>query len=283
MGTIISFDGGGALGVGPTTFAACADKLGMMPKPDYVCGTSVGGLLALLVASGYSWAAIDSIANEAVGQIFNPKYRCLPIRGPKWDHTGLLGIAKKYLGKRCHDSLVPFSIPSMDMTTGRPRVWTEQDDVPMWYVALATSAAPTYFAIWDGRFVDGGLVANNPSMIGLTRAVQLGVSCLPDTKLLSFDTGGAYWNNPGLTDQSYIWQEVLPVIHGQILAGEFMAEQLATQWLGTGHVRVAPVGADKDFAMDDLDSLEEWRGLWRAAFDTMRSDAGFKGLTAGST
>ena len=40
------------------------------------------------------------------------------------------------------------------------------DDTPVWKVARYTSAAPTYFTECD-EYVDGGLMANNPSQEGL--------------------------------------------------------------------------------------------------------------------
>ena len=40
------------------------------------------------------------------------------------------------------------------------------DDTPVWKVARYTSAAPTYFTECD-EYVDGGLMANNPSHEGL--------------------------------------------------------------------------------------------------------------------
>ena len=50
--------------------------------------------------------------------------------------------------------------------------------VPIWAVAMATSAAPTYFPAFrlpsdHVRLVDGGVWANNPAMVGVTEAVSM--------------------------------------------------------------------------------------------------------------
>ncbi len=58
--------------------------------------------------------------------------------------------------------------------------------------AMATSAAPTYFQPYPhpqlGYCVDGGMYANNPSTLALTRALQFGAN-LQDIYMLSIGTG----------------------------------------------------------------------------------------------
>jgi patatin-like phospholipase/acyl hydrolase len=40
----------------------------------------------------------------------------------------------------------------------------------VWDAAMRTSAAPTYFPVYRG-YTDGGLVANNPSIVAVTKAM----------------------------------------------------------------------------------------------------------------
>ncbi|KAM9995857.1 hypothetical protein ACTFIY_002056 [Dictyostelium cf. discoideum] len=54
-------------------------------------------------------------------------------------------------------------------------------------VALRTSAAPTYFPIYQG-FVDGGVYANNPSLCAVTSAISSGIK-LTEICVLSLSTG----------------------------------------------------------------------------------------------
>jgi len=65
--------------------------------------------------------------------------------------------------------------------------------VTMWAVAMATSAAPTYFPAFrlptdHVRLVDGGVWANNPAMVGVTEAVSMFGCALDEIRVLSVGT-----------------------------------------------------------------------------------------------
>ena len=62
----------------------------------------------------------------------------------------------------------------------------------LWEVAIATTAAPTYFSpakIDDVIFADGGLVANNPSQEALNEVISLNNATLNDICLVSIGSG----------------------------------------------------------------------------------------------
>lgn len=72
--------------------------------------------------------------------------------------------------------------------TGEPNPDLNQKSLD---VVLRSSAAPTFFPIYQG-FVDGGVVANNPSLCALTQAINTntGGQKLQDVVMLSIGTGG---------------------------------------------------------------------------------------------
>jgi patatin-like phospholipase/acyl hydrolase len=86
------------------------------------------------------------------------------------------------------DLVRPVVIPAVCLTKGGPKVFKTGHHprfvldwrLPVSDVALATSAAPTYFPahrIGDDLYADGGMFANSPDMIALHEAEQfLGVS-----------------------------------------------------------------------------------------------------------
>lgn len=71
-------------------------------------------------------------------------------------------------------------IPAVNTTRDEPAIFRSSQrnaDVPLLDLALATSAAPTYFpehAIGGENFVDGGLIANAPDLLAYADAIQTG-------------------------------------------------------------------------------------------------------------
>jgi hypothetical protein len=87
--------------------------------------------------------------------------------------------------------------PSADTVTSINRRWiprffhnlnnSESLDEKVVDIALRSSAAPTYFPIYQG-FVDGGVFANNPSLCAITTAISAGIK-IEDIVVLSLSTG----------------------------------------------------------------------------------------------
>jgi uncharacterized protein len=205
---ILSIDGGGYLGLATATLlhdlethfqTTCHERF------DLFCGTSTGAIIALGLASGRTAEGIvelyKSLGTDVFGSggkiarsfrsaraFFTSKYGNEELRralvGVFQDRT--LGDLRQ-TGKRA-------VIPAFCITNGRPRVFntgqppgeTAHDGYRLADVALASSAAPTYFPMVKIRrpsgeaieevFCDGGVVANHPAMIGFAEAVgRLGV------------------------------------------------------------------------------------------------------------
>ena len=82
--------------------------------------------------------------------------------------------------------------------------------VPVWKVARATSAAPIFFEPFEGKYVDGGVKANNPCMEALKvikeydrsrghperhflLTVSVGTGVYPKQDVLSVDMRKNFW------------------------------------------------------------------------------------------
>ncbi|MBR1255183.1 patatin-like phospholipase family protein [Bradyrhizobium sp. AUGA SZCCT0240] len=212
MFRILCLDGGGIKGV--FTAAALAriedqTKRRIVDYFDLMCGTSTGGILAIGLSMGLSAAELLEFYRKR-GPVIFPTMSLVErsagllrqlFVGPKLSHEilrrELSAVLKdsKFGEARCR-----LAIPSYDAVRGRIYVFKTPHDARFVNdvdrsavdVALATSAAPTYFAAAsasrDGRFVDGGVWANSPVMVALVEAVSfLGIP-LGEIDILSLGT-----------------------------------------------------------------------------------------------
>jgi patatin-like phospholipase/acyl hydrolase len=195
---ILSIDGGGIRGILPGTVLAEFERahLGGQSVGNYfdlIAGSSTGGIIALGLSIGMTASDILKIYVEHGEEIFPP------LRGPfksikaklqfirslnryQYERAPLERELRRIFGERLlGDAQRRLCIPSFDgftevnifKTPHHPdfiRDWREE----MVTVALATSAAPTFFSIYrngDRHFADGGVWANNPVMVALVDAM----------------------------------------------------------------------------------------------------------------
>ena len=215
MYRILSFDGGGIRGL--VTLALLKRLESQIPNlikgADLLAGTSTGGIIALGLAAGKSVDEMIALYRDNGSKILDDSWwddlRDLGgLAGADYDQknlgkilTGLFPDTKlKDLGKRV-------LIPSFNLDDGDPdatkRTWgpkffhnfpgTDSDGEELVVdVALDTSAAPTYFPT-HGTYIDGGVVANNPSLAAVAQTQDTRntdpVPALGDIFLLSLGTG----------------------------------------------------------------------------------------------
>jgi hypothetical protein len=200
----LCLDGGGMRGVFSAAFIACIEeRMGdrLANHLDLIAGTSTGGLIALGLAAGRSGQEMLELYMENGRTIFP---RGLPGRTllmPKYSRRGLDSVLQAEFGGLLMRELVtPACISAYEAVSGQPRVFKTAHaedlywghDQLVWKVAAATSAAPTYFApvrfTEEDAHVDGGVWANNPSMIAITEAVRRFSRPLGEIRLLSVGT-----------------------------------------------------------------------------------------------
>ena len=155
--------------------------------------------------------------------------------------------------------------------------------VPMWKVARATSAAPTYFPTFRDvdniRLVDGGVWANNPSIVGITEVVSLLNIPLDQIYILNLGTTEevkSYHTN--LDDGGRVkWAKAAidVIMRGQSIGAYTQAQHL----IGKDHIeRLDPKVPDGLFALDKL-STEALLG--KAAHESRHFCPRFKELFGG--
>jgi len=193
---ILSIDGGGVRGAIPAVVLSELERRAAAPVCelfDVIAGTSTGGILALGLAcpdgdGAPLYRAADLVElyrrdgpaifpHELLGkvrQLFAPKY---PERGRR------AALEQRFGTTRLSEALTEVIVTAYDIEGRRPVFFRTADalgdgsyDFAMADVAMATSAAPTYFPPVQlanpgepgttMALVDGGVFANNPGMCG---------------------------------------------------------------------------------------------------------------------
>lgn len=150
---------------------------------DLIAGTSIGGILALAVACEIPAERVVALFEKHGAEIFRRRSRTGFFRSKySSEPLGRLLSQPELFGQRTlGDCRHPALIPAINFTTGKPVVFktphhptfVHDTALPLVDVALATSAAPTYFPrhiLRSSQYVDGGLFANAPAMLAVHEA-----------------------------------------------------------------------------------------------------------------
>lgn len=201
---VLSIDGGGIKGVFPAAFLA--DIEATLPEPiykyfDLIVGTSTGGIIAIGLALGMKASDILEFYQKLGPKIFNGNQLILfakNFRNAKYGHEKLEKALNEIFGnKTLSDAKSRLVITSLNVDNGsvcllktphHPKF--ERDlNLTAVEVALATSAAPTYFPIkimsLGYSLVDGGVWANNPISVAVAEAIGVLDWSKENTKILS--------------------------------------------------------------------------------------------------
>ena len=256
---VLSLDGGGIRGVYTTTLLsrleAAAPFLGSV---DLFAGTSTGGIIALGLAAGLTPEDLTDLYLGVGPEIFpDSRLGSLAILGKllaaPYDNAALKHALSEVFGQRGLRTLGDLQrrvlVPTFDLDSsegpagdpGRPH-WKPKffHNFPgpgsdaaegIVDVALRTSAAPTYFPSYQG-FVDGGVIANNPSMVALAQALNpdTGGQKAEDVRLLSIGTGDRLRFIRGQTHDWGFVQWAMPlaqlIVEGPTDTARYECEQL---------------------------------------------------------
>jgi patatin-like phospholipase/acyl hydrolase len=289
---ILSVEGGGILG------AFAAGALAEMERAtgrrivehfDLIAGTSTGGIIAIGLAMGLPAAQIrDFYVNRGreifpeVGLVGRWLATARHLVRPK--HTA--DRLERLLGEiltgsdgaplRLGDARTRLLVPAYDGLSGRiylfktahhPR-FVHDIAIPAARVALATSAAPTYFKAMrvkehQASYVDGGVWANCPALAAVVEAVSflgqtpsaidvlnVGTTIEPFNTIDKVGSGVAGWNR-GLINLFMASQgEASRAMAGLLTGGRL--------------VNVNYVSRNGEFSLDDPSRVEDLAGLGRA-------------------
>ena len=208
---ILALDGGGIRGALTAALLQRLDeeRPGFIRQLDLIAGPSIGAILALSLADGYTPAELSALFESEGERIFADSLmddiRDVGfMRGAKYGNRNLYAVLHERFGeKRLQDLQKKVLVSSFDLDNegakGRPRMWKPKffhnfagDDSDgcelIADVASRSAAAPFYFPLYQG-YVDGFIVANNPSMCAVAQILKEGIADLQSIALLSLGTG----------------------------------------------------------------------------------------------
>jgi uncharacterized protein len=263
---ILTLDGGGIRGL---LTAIVLEKLdAAVPRwrdnVDLIAGTSTGGILALGLAHGLTPSRLRALYEKKGPRIFDDSWfdEVIDIgglSGADYDNKNLRKELNAVFGQtKLKDLNKKVLIPAFDLDNEDPdkakRTWKakffhnfpgkDSDGNELVIdVALYTSAAPTYFPSVNG-FIDGGVVANNPSLAALAQTQDTRALASPprlsDIALLSLGTGKTLSRIEGKSLDWGLGQWAKPIINilmdGLVGVPHYQCQQL----LGGNYHRFSP-------------------------------------------
>lgn len=252
---ILALDGGGAKALFTALILARLEEdlgVSISDSFDLIAGTSAGGIVALALGAGLAPSEIVTHYKSLVETVFpsvrrrwwrrlrqltNPVYDAGPLR------TALEGV----LGKnKLGESAKRLVIPAWDVQAGTVHIFKTPHHrrlkrdwrLPMVDVALATSAAPLYFpaARVDGhRLIDGGVWANNPSVVAIAEAVSMLDVPLRAIRILNVGTIDQLTIHPKRLDRGGLLNWATPIAPLILNASSRGGQGIAEHLIGKGN------------------------------------------------
>jgi patatin-like phospholipase/acyl hydrolase len=271
---ILTLDGGGIKGLITAAVISQFERdndITFTNHFDLIAGTSTGGILALALGLGIPAEDIVPLYEKLGATVFAP--RSLPWLQKWWRNKysgkSLEDTLKETFGdKILGDSQRPLLIPSYNLNAGTVYMFKTRHHqrlkrdwrAPAWQVAMATSAAPTYFPSFDGvdkiHLIDGGMFANNPSVLAIAEAVSMFGAQLGNIRVLNFGTTTPLKKRPTSLRKGGLiqWHCASDVM---LEAQNISATHTATHLVGRENFyRIDANVPDKVFSMDRLNTRE---------------------------
>lgn len=277
---ILSIDGGGIKGIYPATVLAELEEqyLGgesIADHFDLITGTSTGGIIALGLSMRMRAREMANLYIDHGRKIFpEPRFGKLGrawagmrnLAYHRYDRTALARLLTEIFGDASFGQAQSrLCIPSCDGRFGDVYIFKTphhpdfvKDAIqPMTTVAMATAAAPTFFQPLTAggyRFVDGGIWANNPVMVGVVDAMSAFDIDRHRIRVLSLGCGDEPYK---VSDAMMRWGGLLSwrtVIEGAIAFQSQNAIGQAKLLLGAERVmRLVPDPVSPPISLDDYD------------------------------
>lgn len=301
---VLAIDGGGVRGVVPARVLAELEREARRPINelfDLVAGASTGGLIGLAVTAPQNREDMhlarllaETYDGQARAVFKKPRLQRVPnvpLNLRVYDREPIRALAHRFVGEsRLDEATVPLMVPAYDLSDARSywfKSWVpERAAFSMQEVALAASAAPTYFRTfhvpWDEErkeehtFIDGGVFANNPSLVAWMEAQRLHPG--RPVLIVSLGTGDVTGSDGRPPEEWGLREWVTRGLQTIFDANSDHVDQLLTQHLGDTYLRVQiSLPSDKG-AMDDPEILPLLQSRIDSEIERRKRSGFFSGL-----
>jgi uncharacterized protein len=201
---LLCIDGGGIRGIfAITILQALEEELGhpVGEMFDVIAGTSTGSIIAASISLNKNMKEIYESYKYYGEKIFTRQAKVGLFKSVYSDRS-LRHLLKNAFGEvKLQDISKPLLIPAVDITHGKPFIHrsnyghpdNEDLSIKLWDAVLSSCSAPVYFPpnkIGDQYLsIDGGLWANNPSLVCMTEAIHFFNKSMEEINILSIGTG----------------------------------------------------------------------------------------------
>ncbi len=286
---ILALDGGGSRGIYAAQMLACIEQaLGAPIRKgfDLVAGTSTGSILAGAAAADIPMAKVVDIYQGEAARVFRKRWSGLSLFRSRYSREPLEQMIQHCVSNvTLGEITTPLMIMASDISSGRVHVfkslyleetgghYVRDAEVSLSDAILASCSAPTYFdpkPVGDFLLADGGLWANNPSIMALTEALSRFAQPLEQVRILSIGAGHSltFYSKKQRWGLATGWQREKLV--GYMLGLQSQAStNMASLLLGERYMRLDPqIG---NWPLDDIHHLGNLRAQALQDFAKCRS------------
>lgn len=264
---ILSLSGGGIKGLFQASFLKLLEKEYQVPLTnifDLIAGTSTGAIVGAAVAKHIPMDTVENLYMERGKEIFDQN-RMKYLRSSWYSNKQLKEVLLEKFEKDKMDSIKnEILIPTTLLENDRHKVFTNKDDISIVDAIMSSTAAPFYFNAYEisgdihHSYVDGGLWANNPTLLAILYAItELDVP-VSSIRVLSL---GTTTQSSGIEVYRYNAMKtfnpgkIKTVINTIFNASEDFSYQYAMKILGESNItHLCPIDdVARDIELDDVD------------------------------